>query len=381
MQRQGNQPNTNRPPPQHFRTRVQIPLRFPTTGRSFMIIHQLSQNPNSNNLQQSLLPITTRITQNNTETIYIPLNLPSTANNTVSRGDEIVPHEGLFSEALEPKIDNEFYNLGVSHFKNKEYYLALQNFEKAFKKQSNSIFLANMAVCYKKAEAWTEALETIKRAISMEEKDGYLHFAGKLAFNLAKINNDEAHIVDALDKFRLACELNASTRNKSNYLLLRKIFYSRHIKKQLQEKRELVEYLNSGNRVRRKLRTKTHIKNKNTLESGTRHLKKVGLAEMDSNQRSLGQFCECVISMEPFQTPVVTNSGNSFEKAHFEEHCRHSGFSDPISRQKFQNMGQVFPNKTLERLIFDFCLKAPWKFKSEVDYGENEFVWKFAQVS
>jgi STIP1 family protein 1 len=372
---QGNQRDQNNNPGRRFTTRIHIPISGNIPGNNLN-----SNNPHPlRNLQfhLSIVP-----TQNNgrIQRLLIPLSTLTPSNGVVSRFDEIVPHQGLFSKDLEPKIVNQFHDLGVSHFAKKEYYLALKNFKKAFEKDKNSIFLANMAVCYKKVSAWNEALDMINKVISIDPKECYYRFAGNVHFNLAKIGSDFDHQLSALDFFRDAFELNQSVKNVHNYLLLRKINFFRRIDSKIAEKNELLDYLNSGWNKPRKLQTKEYLKRKNIVKNGSKFLKIIDVNEMDDHETSLPDYCTDVISMEPFKMPVVTPSGNSFEKSHLQEHCRISGYFDPISRKKFQNMSKVYPNKNLQKLILDLYLKSPWKFEVDIDLIEDPIAWKFSEI-
>ena len=53
-------------------------------------------------------------------------------------------------------------------------------------------------------------------------------------------------------------------------------------------------------------------------------------------------FC-CVLTFEVFRDPVVTRSGNSFERSAVEEHLRKVGNWDPISREPMVR-SWAFPN-------------------------------------
>ena len=372
-----NPSNRSRP---RITNRIVFPISPGSNSLPEMIIQQISGGNSNNRIQLSIVPA-----GNNqmTNRIIIPLQHHNISQHSsaVRRFNEIVPHEGLFSQALEPKIVNQFHDIGVSHFVKKEYYLALKNFQKAYQKDQNPIFLANMAVCYRKIGAWGEALDMIHRVLEKDPRDFYFRFAGHLHFNLAKVNSSSKDMLQALDYFRDAYDLNKSCRNRHNYLLLRKVYFYRRLQKEKRQKNELLQYLNSGWDKPRKLQTGEYLQNKKVITTGVKCLRTVDVEDMDTKDLSLPDFCIDVISMDPYKIPVVTVSGNSFDKAHLAEHCRISGFFDPISRETFQNMSQVFLNKTLQKLIFSKYIRCPWKYDHDVNFAENEVAWKFSELS
>jgi tetratricopeptide (TPR) repeat protein len=316
--------------------------------------------------------------------IIFPSNSPSQETPVSTRVKKTVPFENLFKSTLEPSMYNGHYNLGVNHFKQKEYYLAMSEFEKAFEKDNKPIYLANTAICFKKIGALNEALENIKKVVNLEPLGEYHRFAGHLLFGLAKTSGEYNKIVGALDNFKDAYELNKVYGNKFNYLQLRKILYFKKLDQSEEDYAELFDYLFNENSSPTSHSSEGFKKEHEIIKTGRSHLKKVGksLIRQESNSdNSIPPFCKGVINMEPFQIPVVTPSGNSFEKASLEEHCRISGCFDPVTREKFQNLEKLYPNKHLEKLLFQMYLKRPWLFDQEKNFLDDSRMWKFVKLS
>ena len=377
MERNPAPPSNGQNSDRRNRSRIRIPINLNRNMQTGMVIHHMIPiNSSSPNIELSIIPSAANPNGQRIPRIVIPLLSSSVT--TLRRTNELVPYEDLFSQSLDSKLKNQFYDLGVSFYKQKEYHLALKNFKLAYEKDNKSIFLANIALCYKKVDAWNEALVEIKKAFKMDPKDSYYRFAGHLLFNLAKISNDFNEILQSLEYFREAFDLNKSWKNKMNYLQLRKIIFLRKNKDRVEEQNELIEYLTSNLNVRRKNKTKKIEKRNEILFSTNSFLKEINLNKIKKN--SLPKCCNDVISLEPFKIPVVTPSGNSFEKSHLEEHCRTSGFFDPISRKKFQKLEQLYSNKNLEKMILSLYLKNQWFFENDQKFDKNISGWKFANL-
>ena len=314
--------------------------------------------------------------QNHTQTqIIIPIQSFASPSNQVSRIDQLVPHEDLFGSSLLESSLNEHYRQGASFFKQKDFHNAYKCFDRAFQQDPKSVYLANKALCLKKVNAIEESICCIKEAIRLDPTDKYFRFQGHLQFTLGKVTNSFEYILDSLESFREAHEVNSVYDNRHNYLQLRKVVFFERVKKQQTEYKELVDYLNSNRQNPTRKKTKK-VKNQ-VIASGLAYLRD---PTSYSNNSGIPQFCVGVIGMEPLRVPVVTVSGNSFEKSLLEEHCRVSGCSDPITREKFQSMEKVYSNRHLERVILSMYLKKPWLFDSDLRFEENTTVWKFAEL-
>jgi STIP1 family protein 1 len=65
-------------------------------------------------------------------------------------------------------------------------------------------------------------------------------------------------------------------------------------------------------------------------------------------------FC-CKITLDLMEDPVVTDSGQTYERSVIEEHIERNGKTDPLTREPIT--GKLYPNLALKRAIQSFIDK------------------------
>ncbi|GMF29466.1 unnamed protein product [Phytophthora lilii] len=84
--------------------------------------------------------------------------------------------------------------------------------------------------------------------------------------------------------------------------------------------------------------------------------------ERDMYPGEVPDYFTCPISMEIMTDPVTTPNGVSYERRCLEEHLRHNGAIDPLTRKKL-TLDMLRPNTSLRAAIQDFLDKNSWAFE------------------
>lgn len=328
----------------------------------------------------------------------IPLSQESNSpNGTRQRTDSMVLHSnqismGLFGPIAELENEVKFYKEAMKEYRAKNFQKAIVYFKKAFIEKPLAVTKANIALCYKHCKLINDSLQNIEVAIEMDDsKDTYFRFKGQLLFDIFKNSHEEEIGIQALESFQIAQELNFSKQNKFNYLVMRKALFFFKLADIKKEEEDLIKYLcdssttpailnSENNVVANETDPQVHLSEENVkfylkYKGDNKNKKK----NFYSNQ--IPSFFNDVISMEPLENPVVTPSGNTYEKKSIIQHCRTSGCTDPITRKNFDSTDNLIPNKTLERAIYQFYLKNPTAFQEDLNDQEDPEFWKFAQFN
>ena len=296
-------------------------------------------------------------------------------------GQEVPPPDEFFTSSSVPIKLKFQLDQGINFFRDKNFLKAFKCFEVAFKEEPLGVFQANMALCYKKNNLWKQSLKHINIAISLSPNNHkYLRLAGHLYFDYFRNFEDIKNGLKALEAFARAFEIEPSQKNKENYLEIRKSLY---IFKSIQNKKdrnELENYLSAKEEILNgDSKTKEGLERLKrskilTQENVSKFLKE----QYHNSNQTVHNFYLDVIGLETLKEPLVTPSGNSFEKSTLMEHCKTSGHIDPVSRKKFKDTTILASNKNLEEAILNFHLKHPWIFRKDFNDNEFEDSWKFA---
>ncbi|KAG6956447.1 hypothetical protein JG688_00011414 [Phytophthora aleatoria] len=84
--------------------------------------------------------------------------------------------------------------------------------------------------------------------------------------------------------------------------------------------------------------------------------------EKDMYPGEVPDYFMCPISMEIMHDPVTTPNGVSYERRCLEEHLRHNGAIDPLTRKRL-TLDMLRPNTSLKAAIQDYLEKNSWAFE------------------
>lgn len=63
-------------------------------------------------------------------------------------------------------------------------------------------------------------------------------------------------------------------------------------------------------------------------------------------------YLQCKITLDLMEDPVITDSGQTYERSAIEEHMERNGKTDPFTRQPIK--GPLYPCITIKKAIQDF---------------------------
>ncbi|EEY67559.1 uncharacterized protein PITG_17879 [Phytophthora infestans T30-4] len=84
--------------------------------------------------------------------------------------------------------------------------------------------------------------------------------------------------------------------------------------------------------------------------------------EKDMYPGEVPDYFMCPISMEIMHDPVTTPNGVSYERQCLEDHLRHNGAIDPLTRKRL-TLEMLRPNTCLKAAIQDYLEKNSWAFE------------------
>mmetsp|Transcript_46149 Transcript_46149/g.72216 ORF Transcript_46149/g.72216 Transcript_46149/m.72216 type:complete len:125 (-) Transcript_46149:209-583(-) len=100
------------------------------------------------------------------------------------------------------------------------------------------------------------------------------------------------------------------------------------------------------------------------LEKRRQKLQELLKRAAEKTQRpSIPECLCCQITFDLMKDPVMTPSGQTYEREAVEAHLNQNGRWDPVTRQALQRY-QLVPNKALKSVITDFLRDNPWAYGS-----------------
>jgi STIP1 family protein 1 len=78
------------------------------------------------------------------------------------------------------------------------------------------------------------------------------------------------------------------------------------------------------------------------------------------------EYLTCRITLDLMEDPVVTNSGQVYEREAIQESIERNGKTDPFTRKPIT--GELYPCVPIKKAIADFLEKNPWAY----DFSENQ---------
>ena len=89
-------------------------------------------------------------------------------------------------------------------------------------------------------------------------------------------------------------------------------------------------------------------------------------ASNESVEFNIPEYLTCRITLELMEDPVVTDSGQTYERDAIEAHIQKNGKTDPFTRQPIK--GPLYPNVSVKKAVQEFLDHNPWAH----EYCEGE---------
>jgi STIP1 family protein 1 len=217
------------------------------------------------------------------------------------------------------------------------------------------VLFTNRALCYTKLGNYFMAETDCRKALELDNKNSKAYYLlGKCCLEAA--NYDEA--IRAYTKALDYSKENAKTRQYHD-----EVFDGLYISKKRKWFQQYGEYAKKLENLRK---TCGQLLRQNgdpdNVDDDLSMLEAVFMErnETISNYEIPDSFC-CGISMEVMKDPVVTPSGNSYDRRIILRHLREIGTFDPVSRERMTE-SDLITNLALRGIIREFFDKRPWAY-------------------
>mmetsp|Transcript_53112 Transcript_53112/g.125472 ORF Transcript_53112/g.125472 Transcript_53112/m.125472 type:complete len:265 (-) Transcript_53112:546-1340(-) len=232
---------------------------------------------------------------------------------------------------------------------------------------SNAALYQNRALCYQKLSRWQNVLNDARKATELERGSVKGHYlVGTACSELDLLDDAEAAFMTALS-------LSSSPQLQSYRGSVEQGLYG--VRAQKHAKEECAE-LACEDADRAILEELVH-------EAAQRSIERGQVEEGEATQREMLQELKewteraaanrerppvpeclcCQITFEIMREPMLTPSGQTFEREAIEQHLKQNGKWDPVTRQPLQ-VSDLRENKAVKLLIADFLKKHPWAFNA-----------------
>ncbi|ETM38924.1 hypothetical protein L914_14873 [Phytophthora nicotianae] len=238
-----------------------------------------------------------------------------------------------------------------------------------------STYYSNRALCHSKLDKWENCREDCEHALkfdALNAKASYMLGTSHmhlLAFDAAvealqtALNSAEKTKKPKAFREDIIAELRRV--KKRQWLHTQKQRVARHekVKNQLQK-------LFGASHTAEVLATQATVTSDNTIRSGAEEADALmayvehmaACYERDMYPGEIPDYFMCPISMEIMHDPVTTPNGVSYERRCLEEHLRHNGAIDPLTRKRL-TLDMLRPNTSLKAAIQDYLEKNSWAFE------------------
>lgn len=263
----------------------------------------------------------------------------------------------------EKKLKAENYkNAGNECFKKGFIEMAIIKYGEAIElNPTHHVYWTNRALCFKKLCLWEKVAADCREALNCEEESVKAHYLLGLAL---------VYLGDATEGFKkLKKAKTLSSLNKSNYedeiecaiLKARKMMWEQNASMKLHKQQELKSFM---------MRVMDFLKSNGGIMADEYEQKKIELEELIDDASvpyttfEIPDFLCCKISMDIMKDPVCTPSGQTYDRRLIEEHIKHNGAFDPISRQTCK-LQQLVPNYAIKDATKYFIDKYPWLYTGD----------------
>ncbi|UKJ87803.2 RING-type E3 ubiquitin transferase [Theileria orientalis] len=252
------------------------------------------------------------------------------------------------------KKAEDYRNLGNESFKRGFTELAIEYYTKAITTYpKNHEFYTNRAVCYKRKGDWLKVEADVRQALNLEENSVKAHyFLGQALLNLGKLVK--------LRKAKCLSEHYKTVHTEEiNNEILRSI-----MKLYLEEEARLnyaVESLSSYVKELLERENNQGALSEQEYSERVKQLEMINDYVKKTQEREIPKYLCCKISMCLMRDPVITPSGQTYERELIEKHIMNNGCFDPVTRKPCK-LSDLYPNYYLKEAVESFLEKNPWAY-------------------
>ncbi|BAM38809.1 uncharacterized protein TOT_010001236 [Theileria orientalis strain Shintoku] len=256
------------------------------------------------------------------------------------------------------KKAEDYRNLGNESFKRGFIELAIEYYTKAITTYpKNHEFFTNRAVCYKRKGDWLKVEADVRQALNLEENSVKAHyFLGQALLNLGKR-------VEGLKKLRKAKCLSEHYKTVHTEEINNEILRSM-MKLYLEEEERLNYAVVSLSSFVKELLERENNQGALSEEEYSERTKQVEMINnyvKKTQEREIPKYLCCKISMCLMRDPVITPSGQTYERELIEKHIMSNGSFDPVTRKPCK-LSDLYPNYYLKEAVESFLEKNPWAY-------------------
>mmetsp|Transcript_15939 Transcript_15939/g.33890 ORF Transcript_15939/g.33890 Transcript_15939/m.33890 type:complete len:260 (-) Transcript_15939:282-1061(-) len=218
----------------------------------------------------------------------------------------------------------------------------------------------NRALCFQKLSRWADVLADSEQALKLLESSGSssvkaLYLQGTANLNLRRLDS-------AQESFERALSQSSSPEFASYRPSIEKGLCSVHAQKWEEEQARLESEDHANYSLVQDLITEAaqldgHTQALHDLETQVADLCRRAVAQRERPQ--VPECLCCQITFEVIKDPVLTPSGQTFERDAIECHLAQNGQWDPVTRHPLTK-AQLVPNHALRLVVEDFVKRNPW---------------------
>jgi tetratricopeptide (TPR) repeat protein len=255
----------------------------------------------------------------------------------------------------------KFNRQGNDYYKKMKFRKALECYELGLDIQKHWKLYKNMAWCYKRLGLFKESLKYIKKSIQLRPDDNLLYRLGGLfCFGLFTNSENIMHGKQMQDFFRKAYEYETNEINYFNYMLSRKVVYLFEQKVELEERRELFDYMFDNQDVQSQLSYTPDFD-----QEQTDLLQNFFTKNFYEKNPVVPEHFKGKISLEIMRYPYLTLSGVTYERDYIIRSIEENGYKDPTTNKEFHTENCLIYNTHLKKNIKDFMRKNKWGFQGD----------------
>ncbi|XP_017029161.1 E3 ubiquitin-protein ligase CHIP-like [Drosophila kikkawai] len=282
----------------------------------------------------------------------------------------------LFTAKLREK---QLKRQGDRLFKAHKFEDALKSYSAAVNMNpTNYKHLMDRAKCYKNLNQWELFVQDWRRALNF--KGNMLYVAGILmGAELVQANNSIEEVATYLKAARIVTKREVQRNSNGLFLKLERARKNRWLdleSREINQEKELVDYMNKLIKFDKKIRLGLLKKIKNNLpedevKAKRREIQKTSTEKSKQlskifeklkerrKKREIPDYLLCPISFGIFKNPVITPCGITYERKSIVKHLKQGGPFDPVTRTELTEE-QLIPNRAIMNAVDSFLAENEW---------------------
>jgi len=232
---------------------------------------------------------------------------------------------------------------------------------------SNAALYQNRALCFQKLAKWDGVVQDAGKALELVGDSVKAHYLLATALsNLGRLDEAEG-------SFKTALSLATSPEVAGYRRSIEQGLFSLYASRKHAEEQDLEQNDEANRRIIDDLLHEAFLLEAQQVdenEASNRHVERTQkVFEMNDRicktraRQAIPEALCCQITFDIMRDPVLTPAGHTYEREALEEHIRHNGLWDPVTRQPLQR-SQIIKNLALQSIIQDFLVRNPWAYGS-----------------